>query len=104
MSKEAWMENWDKICHSLSQPLFDLAQLNINTLKNWSKNTGHFEELMQAKKPEELLMTQMKLMSIGQLEAMSYAKRASDIIVQATEQLNELSNDFVQEVAKASKA
>ena len=89
-------DNWNKIYQCVSKPLADLAELNINTLTNWSKNKGYFEELTQAKKPEDLLMAQMKLANIGQIEAMSYVKKAGDIWIKAVEGFSDICNDVAR--------
>lgn len=98
-------ENWNKFYQCVTKPLSDLTELNINTLQNWSKNTGHIEELTQSKKPEDFFLAQMKLANIGQLEAMSYAKKVGDIWIKATEQINEICSDVARETtAKTSDA
>lgn len=100
-----YTDNWNKLNQCVSKPLAELAELNMNTLQNWSKNTGHFEELTQAKKPEDFFMAQMKLANIGQLEAMSYVKKASDIWIKAIEQISETCSDVARETtAKTSEA
>lgn len=97
---QQFTENWNKLYQCVTKPLSDLTELNINTLQNWSKNTGHFEELTQAKKPEDFFSAQMKLANIGQLEAMSYAKKAGDIWMKAIEQINGICSDVVRETTQ----
>lgn len=92
-------DNWNKILQCVSKPLTDITELNINTLQNWSKNTGHVEELKQAKKPEDFFMAQIKLANIGQLEALSYAKKASDIWIKAIAEMNDICSDVARETA-----
>lgn len=98
-------ENWNKVLQCVSKPFTELTELNINTLQNWSKNTGHLDELTQSKKPEDFFVAQMKLANIGQLEAMSYIKKASDIWIKAIEQINETCSDVARETtAKTSES
>lgn len=102
--QKQFVENLNKLSQCVSKPMADIVELNVNTLSNWSKNTGSFEELRQAKKPEDLLWTQMKLANIGQLEAASYVKKISDIWLNAIEQANEVYADMLHETTKASEA
>ena len=90
-------ENWNKVYQCINKPLTDMTQLNINTLNNWSKNTGLFEELTQNKKPEDLLWTQMKLANMGHLETITYAKKVGDIWAEAITDLNEICADMLRE-------
>jgi hypothetical protein len=46
-------ENWNKLYQCFSRSIVDIAQLNMNTMMNWSKNTGVFEALTQTKKQED---------------------------------------------------
>lgn len=57
----------------------DLTQLNISTLNNIAKNTNSFEELTQAKKPEDILAAQVKLANAASLEATKYIQKAMEI-------------------------
>lgn len=98
-------ESWNKLNQCLTKPLTELAELNMNTLQNWSKNTGHLDELMQIKKPEDLFTTQMKIAAIAQLEATSYLKKASDICTKAIEEMCETYSDVARETTvKTSEA
>ncbi|MBX3709529.1 MAG: phasin family protein [Gammaproteobacteria bacterium] len=99
-----YTENWNKLYQCVTRPLSDLTELNMNTLQNWSKNTGHFEELTQVKKPEDFFLAQIKLANIGQLEMMSYVKKSSDIWIKAIEQINDICDDIARETTqKASE-
>lgn len=95
--QKQFSENWNKLYQCVNKPVTDIAQLNVNTLNNWSKSTGTFEELTQAKKPEDLLWTQMKLANMGHLEAITYAKKAGDIWADAITQINEICADMLRE-------
>lgn len=98
-------ENYNKLYQCLSKPITEMALLNASTLSNWSKNTGIYEELSQAKKPEDFLWTQMKLANLHHLEAITYVKKASDIWATAISQMNELCTGMMHETtAKASEA
>jgi hypothetical protein len=102
--QKQFTENLTRLYQSVSKPMTDMTELNINTLNNWSKNKGQFEELTQAKKPEDLLMAQMKIANMSQLEAISYAKKAGDIYKNAIEQFTELCNDIAHDTtAKTSE-
>lgn len=97
-------ENLNKLYDTMSKPLSEFAELNMSTLNNAAKNTGHFEELMQAKKPEDFLLAQMKLANIGYLEATSYAKKAGDIWLKAMEQFNAACTEMTRPATHAKNS
>ena len=102
--QKQFSENWNKLYQCVSKPISDIAQLNINTLSNWSKNTGTFEELTQSKKPDDFLWTQMKLANMGHLETITYAKKVGDIWADAMTEINEICGEMLRETtAKASE-
>jgi hypothetical protein len=78
MQKE-FTENWSKLCQCVSKPMSDLTELNISTLNTMTKNAGSFEEFTQAKKPEEVLVAQLKLANAACLEATKYMQKAMEI-------------------------
>ncbi len=72
-------ENLSKLCQCVSKPMMDLTQLNISTLSNVTKNTHSFEELTQAKKPEDIFAAQIKLANAANLEVTKYIQKAMEI-------------------------
>ena len=78
MQKE-FTENLTKLYQCVSKPVIDLTELNINTLNNIAKSTNSFEDLSQAKKPEDILSAQVKLANAACLEATRYTQKAMEI-------------------------
>jgi len=78
MQKE-FTENLTKLYQCISKPIMDLAELNINTLNNITKNTNSFEDLSQAKRPEDFISAQVKLANAACLEASKYTQKAMEI-------------------------
>lgn len=95
--QKQFTEQWTKLYQYISKPITEIAQLNINTLSNWSKNTGTLEEFTQAKKFEDVLWTQMKLVNISHLETITYAKKIGDIWSDAINHVNELCGEMLRE-------
>ena len=94
MQKE-FTENWSKLCQSMSKPMIDLTELNINTLNNLSRNTSAFEELSQAKKPEEFMHANLKVANAAFIEATRYAQKALEIGLNAVSETGRIWSDSV---------
>jgi hypothetical protein len=102
MMENEIMEHWNKIYQCLSKPAAEFAELNMSTINNWSKHKGQLEELTQARKMGDILVTQMKLFNAGQLEAISYAVKAGDVWINILEQVNQLYDDMAKDAAEKS--
>lgn len=72
-------DNWKKMCQCVSKPMLDLTELNMTTLNNVIKHTHDFQELSQAKKPEDIMAAQIKLANVTCQEATQYAQKAMEI-------------------------
>ncbi len=95
-------ENWSKLCQTVSKPMIDMVELNINTLNNLT-NTGVFDKIAQAKKPEDFLAAQTELLNKASTEVSKYAQKACTIGLDAITQANKIWIDMFQEVsAKAT--
>lgn len=77
--QQEFTEQWGKLCQSITKPMTELTQLNINTLSNLAKNTCSLEELTQAKKPEDLATAHMKFANAACVEATKYTQKALEI-------------------------
>lgn len=103
MQKE-YTENWNKLYQCVSKPMADMAELNINTLNNWTKNSNLFDDLAQSKRPEEILSAQMKMANVACQEMTKYTQRALDIGMNAMSEAGKIWTDLLrQSTDKASE-
>lgn len=101
--RNEYTENWNKLCQCISKPLVDLAELNVDTLTNLTKNTHPFEKISQAKKPDEFLAAQMELLNNASIEMTKYAQKAFNIGLEAVTESHKIWNDICHEThTKAS--
>lgn len=96
-------ENLGKICQTVSKPMIEMTELNVNTLNNLTKNTNSFEKLAQAKKPDDYLAAQMELINAASQEFTRYTQKACNIGLEAVTNANKIWTDMFHETsAKAS--
>jgi len=101
--RNEYTENWSKLCQCAAKPIIDLAELNVTTLSNLTKNTNSFEKFSTAKKPEEFLAAQMELLNNASVELTKYAQKACSIGLDAVSEGQKIWNDILRETtAKAS--
>ncbi len=92
-------EDWSKLCQSATKPLAELAELNVKTLGKIAKNAEYFNELLQAKKPEDFVAAQMKLANVAGLDAIRYAQDAYSICLESATQAGKAFTDYIRETS-----
>jgi len=95
--QKKFLDNFEKFSECCKEPMTDLTQLNLNTINNLSKNTGNYDELLQAEKLDDILWAQMKIANAAQLDAVTYIKKASDICNKAIDDTNEIIKDILKD-------
>jgi hypothetical protein len=87
------IEKWGEVAKKMQEPIQAIAELNMKTLQNM--NYLKPDELLHAKKPEELLEKQIKLAVDNGHRAIDYMQKSFQIIEKAMV-------GFVQEAKKAA--
>lgn len=96
MQKE-FTENMNKLYQTMTKPMAEMAELNLNTLNNLTKNSNAFEDFTQSKRPEDLLSAQMKLMNTAYAELTKYTQKAMDIGMNALSEGGKIWNDLCRQ-------
>lgn len=95
-----FIENWKKMSQSLSKPLIQLAELNINSFNNLAiKNANLMEDAGELKKPEDWMSMQIKVMNSIYLEASKYAQKAIEIGLETASETSKIWSDTVNQTA-----
>ncbi|MHB1946777.1 MAG: phasin family protein [Gammaproteobacteria bacterium] len=100
--RNEYVDTLSKIYQCVSKPMANLAELNINTFNNLTKNTIILQKFSQIKKPEDFLAAQMELINNASVEMTQYAQKACHIGLEAFSEGQKVWNDIFHETtAKA---
>lgn len=103
--RNEFTEKWGDIYRSMSKPMVELTELNVKTLNRWAKNAENLEDILQAKKPDDMLAAQVKLANTAGLEVLKYTQEAAGILMEAASLAGKVFTDMMKETAtKASDA
>ena len=89
------MENLTKLSQSVIKPISDLTELNAKTLNNLAKNEA-LEDVLQAKKPEEFISAQVKLINATGVEAIKHTQEAFGILMTAATQTGKILEEIIR--------
>lgn len=95
-------EKWTEMYRTMSKPLVEMTELNIKTLNKIAKNNEKIEELLAAKKPEEIIAAQAQLANAIGLEMVKYFQESCGIWLGAATQARTTFTDAVRETQKAT--
>lgn len=95
-----YKDKWNRIYQCVNKPMADLAELNMNTLANFAKNTPSAEKFSHVKKPEDFLAVQMELLNNASIEAHKYAQKACSIGLQAVTEVQNMWNDIFHDTTE----
>lgn len=99
-----YTQKWTEFCQSLNKPMAQITDLNLKTFNRLTKDSGYLDELLKARKPEDLMSAQMRLANAAGIEAVKYWQEAYNIITEATSQNTEIFKDVVHKAGKYEKS
>lgn len=99
-----FIEKWTELCKCAAKPLTEIAELNVNTLNEWTKNVK-FNEFTQIKKPEDVLAMHTKIANEVIKSAGVYAEKVGEIYRDAAAHTSKIMNEILHEtISKASSS
>ncbi|MDR3477254.1 MAG: phasin family protein [Gammaproteobacteria bacterium] len=96
-----YLENLTKLSQSLIKPMKDLTELNTKTLSRLAKNEL-LEDALKAKKPEEFLSAQTKLVNVACMESLKHTQEAFEILMNAATESNKIIEEIVRKATVKS--
>jgi hypothetical protein len=84
-----------KLGQALVKPITELTELNANTLSKLAKSEA-YEDILKAKKPEEFLSAQVKLINAASVETIKHTQEAFGILVNAATQTNKILEEIMR--------
>lgn len=96
-------EKWSELFRNMSKPLIDMTELNIKTLNKIAKNNEKLEELITAKKPEDVFTAQAQLANAMGLEMVKYFQESCGIWLGAATHARTTFTDAVRETTQKEK-
>lgn len=94
-----FIESFSKFSQVLAKPLSEITELNVNTLNNVVKNNSSFEDLAKAKKPEDFIAAQTRLLNTTHTEVTKYIQEASAIWMDAASEINKTVTSLMRDVS-----
>lgn len=100
-----YIEQWTELCRTFNKPLADLTELNTRTLKDfYEKGTLCFQNIISAKRPEEVVSSQMKFLIDGNASVAEYMQDLLAIIKNSSSDATKQYNRYASEAIKTGSA
>src|SRR3990167_1193161 len=87
---------------ALAKTTKEMMELNVNTYSKLIKDTSCLEELLQAKKPEDILNVQMKIASASSIDMTKYNNEFYNICQEMFNQTSKAFSDVMHDAANKS--
>lgn len=94
-----FIENLARIYKTATAPIKEIVELNANILAVSTKNIAILEELSQAKKTEDFIHTQTKLVNNSSKEVVTYVKKSADILEKYIADTNDIFESMLSQTA-----
>lgn len=102
---EKFGQQWAAFYNCMSKPMMDLAALNVKTFNNnMAKASTHVNEILHARKPEEVMNIQMKLANETSELGLKYLQDVVSIVTDASSDLSNISKRYASTATEAAQA
>ena len=103
MQKEHF-EQWNEFCKGYSKPLSELTDLNTRTFNDiYANNSAYINNVSQARRPEELISSQIKYLMDSSTTAADYWQEVLSMLKTASKNFTHQYGNYADEMLKKSK-
>lgn len=95
MQQQDYTNQWAELCNCCNKPVNELTDLNLKTInQNLERNNNFLNEFLQAKQPQDMFATQLKLAVETNTRAMEYMQRVFNIMTECCGDVNQCVNQM----------